>query len=180
MRTFWLLLLKLYFWKGDWKLIFVSTNQNSRFCNISIFAKILIVKDRVKAFHDFKNKQKRLWRNVFWHVKVGIFSKFIHHSVYIEIKHKCSSYQFHCYFAICIWVEARYFFLNNCVRHFQFSISFRSYQSLYFCSTKDMDSLTLKRNNSFESWNNRKSTFAFASRPLNLQNRRFENVSFSL
>ena len=42
----------------------------------------------------------------------------------------------------------------------------RFYQSLYFCSTKGMDSLTLKRHNSFQDENNRKATHSFASRPL--------------
>ena len=41
---------------------------------------------------------------------------------------------------------------------------FRFYQSLYFGSTKSMDSLTLKRHNSFQ--NNRKATYTFAPRPL--------------
>ena len=38
--------------------------------------------------------------------------------------------------------------------------------TLRFCSTKSMDSLTLKRHNSFQNKNNRKTTDSFAPRPL--------------
>ena len=47
-----------------------------------------------------------------------------------------------------------------------FSIPLCFYLSLYFCSTKRMESLTLNRHNSFHYKNNRKATHAFASRPL--------------
>ena len=52
---------------------------------------------------------------------------------------------------------------------FPFSIPFRFYYSLYFCSIKCMDTLTLKRHNSFQNENNRKATHSFASRPLILK-----------
>ena len=48
---------------------------------------------------------------------------------------------------------------------FQFSIPFRFYKSLYFCSRKCMGSLTLKRHNSFQNKTNRKATHTFAFRP---------------
>ena len=35
------------------------------------------VKDAVKAFDDFKNKQKNVWSNAFWYVKVCVFWKCI-------------------------------------------------------------------------------------------------------
>ena len=47
------------------------------------------------------------------------------------------------------------------------SVSFLS--SLYFCSTKCMDSLTLTPHNSFQNWNNRKATHSFAPRPLSFK-----------
>ena len=34
---------------------------------------IFFLKDTLKAFDDFKNKQKNVWSNVFWYVKVCIF-----------------------------------------------------------------------------------------------------------
>ena len=39
-------------------------------------------------------------------------------------------------------------------------------QSVYFCSAKTMDSLTLRRHDSFQNWNNRKDTHCFPPRPL--------------
>ena len=49
---------------------------------------------------------------------------------------------------------------------FPFLIPFRFYRSLYICSTKCMDSLTLKRHSSFENWNNTKATHIFSHTPL--------------
>ena len=41
------------------------------------------IKDTLKAFNGFKNKQKNVWSNVFWYVKVYIFWICIQ---YIEIR----------------------------------------------------------------------------------------------
>ena len=90
-----------------------------------------------------------------------------------------------------------------------FRFRFVFYQSLYFSSTKCMDSLTLKCHSSFQNQNNRKATHSFAPRPrifklqqevlkisdicmgwssrkteletnfFNLENRSFKNVNFS-
>ena len=49
---------------------------------------------------------------------------------------------------------------------FPFLIPFRFYQSLFFCSRKNMDPLTLECHNSFQNENNRKDIHTFASRPL--------------
>ena len=43
------------------------------------------------------------------------------------------------------------------------------YIYIIFCSTKSIDSLTLKHHNSFENYNNKKTTYAFAPRPLNFK-----------
>ena len=40
------------------------------------------VKDTLKAFIDLKNKQKIVWSNVFWCVKVFIFWKCIHYTIH--------------------------------------------------------------------------------------------------
>ena len=40
------------------------------------------IKDALKAFDDFKNKQKSVWSNVFWYVKVCIFWKCIQYTIY--------------------------------------------------------------------------------------------------
>ena len=85
----------------------------------------------------------------------------------------------------------------------------RFYKNLYFCSMKCIDSLTLKRHNSFQIKSNRKAIHSFAPKPLifklqqevlkfsdiyeswsspktdlvakflNFKNRNFENVSFT-
>ena len=41
-----------------------------------------ILKDTLKAFNDFKNKQKCVWSNVFWYVKVCILWKCIQYSIH--------------------------------------------------------------------------------------------------
>ena len=51
------------------------TSSMSRYCNI---------KDTLKAFGDFENKQKSVWSNVFWHVKVCIFWKCIQYNKHQE------------------------------------------------------------------------------------------------
>ena len=40
------------------------------------------IKDTLKAFDDFKNKQKSVWSNFFWYVKVCIFWKCIQYTIY--------------------------------------------------------------------------------------------------
>ena len=61
--------------------------------------------------------------------------------------------------------STRFVSLKLCVGSFIFdSVSFLL--SLYFCSTKCLDFLTLKPHNSFQNWNNRKIKHNFAPRPL--------------
>ena len=43
-----------------------------------------LFKDTLKAFDDFRSKQKSEWSNVFWYVKVCIFN-----ILYTDIKQKC-------------------------------------------------------------------------------------------
>ena len=43
---------------------------------------LLSLKDTLKAFDDFKNKQKSVWSNVFWYVKVYVFWKFIQYTIH--------------------------------------------------------------------------------------------------
>ena len=65
------------------------------------------------------------------------------------------------YFSFVILCELR----RKVLWDFPFSIPSRFYQSLYFCSTKSMNYLTLKRHNSFQNKNNKKATHSFALRP---------------
>ena len=57
-------------------------------------------------------------------------------------------------------------FISLKLWNFPFSIPFHFYSILYFCSTKCMDSLTLKRHDSYQNQNNRKATPSFAHRCL--------------
>ena len=41
-----------------------------------------VLKDTPKAFDDFKNKQKSVWSNAFWYVKVCIFWKCIQYTIH--------------------------------------------------------------------------------------------------
>ena len=59
--------------------------------------------------------------------------------------------------------STRFVSLKLCVR---FSIPFRFYWSLYFCSKKCKDSLNLNCHSSFQNGNNRKDTHNAAPRPL--------------
>ena len=62
-------------------------------------------------------------------------------------------------------LKTRFISLKLCVG-FGILIPFRFYQSLYFCSTKYVDSLTLNRHNSFQNQKKRKAIHIFAPRPL--------------
>ena len=99
------------------------------------------------------------------------------------------------YFAILVWAEAQWFVsLKLCVRFFNFdSVSFLL-KFTFICSIKYMDSLTLKRHNSFKikiiekpmtvllpdlyvSWNSLKTDLK--TNFLSLENSSFENLTFS-
>ena len=41
-----------------------------------------LFKDTLKTFNDFKNKQKSIWSNIFWYVKVCIFWKCIQYTIH--------------------------------------------------------------------------------------------------
>ena len=43
---------------------------------------LMSFKDTLKAFDDFKNKQKRVWSNSFWYVKVCIFWKSVQNIIH--------------------------------------------------------------------------------------------------
>ena len=44
--------------------------------------KISWFKDILKVFHDFENKQKGVWSNVFWYVKACIFWKCVQYTIH--------------------------------------------------------------------------------------------------
>ena len=47
-----------------------------------------VFKDTLKGLDDFKNKQKSVWSNVFWHVK-DVYSESVFNTLYIVIRYKC-------------------------------------------------------------------------------------------
>ena len=60
---------------------------------------VSIIKDTLKAFDDFKTKQKSVRSNVFWYVKVYIFWKCIQYTVHwdkTQILEKFSSDKINC------------------------------------------------------------------------------------
>ena len=100
-----------------------------------------------------------------------VYSESVFNTLNIEVKHwdKFSSDKINgtknAFFFLCdsytrwsTWFVS----LKLCV---EFSI-FDSVSFLYFCLTKCMDTLTLKRYNSFQNKNNRKTTHSFTPRPL--------------
>ena len=137
----------------------------------------------MKAFHDFKNKQKSVWSNVFWYVKVCRFWNCIQYTIHWDktqmLKKNHSdkingtknaffslsrapthhSFTFNLQFLCELKHKVR---LSKTVWDIPFLILFR----FYFCSTKCMDSSTLKRRNFFQNENNRKATHSSAPRPL--------------
>ena len=128
------------------------------------------LKDTLNAFNDFKNKQKNVWSNAFWYVEICRFCIYVFNTLYIEIKHKCQKNSFgenkrykKCPFFFFLQAPTHHSFGFNLRFLYElkykirlcktvwgiFHCRFRFYVILYFCSTKYMDSLTLKSHNSF-------------------------------
>ena len=132
----------------------------------------------MKVFDDCKNKQEGVWSNVLWHVKFCIFWNYIQYTKYwdkTQIKKQlkttttknASEHQI----ITVLVIDLRFLYkLKRKARFslwdFPFSIKFRFYWSLYLCSTKCMDSLTLKRHDSIQNPKSRKATHIFAPKPL--------------
>ena len=54
-------------------------------CNLYSTQRLKLLKDTLKAFNDFKNKQKNVWSNAFLYVKVEVY---LFNTLYIDIIHK--------------------------------------------------------------------------------------------
>ena len=118
--------------------------------------------DTLNAFNNFKNKQKTIWSNAFWYVKVCIFCKCIQHTIQwdkTQLKRIPSyningtknalffsrapthhSLTFNLRFLYELKHKVRF---SKTVCNFPFSSPFRFYWSLYGL-------LTLKRHDSFQ------------------------------
>ena len=118
-----------------------------------------------------KTSNKSVWRNAFWYVKVCIFWKCMQYTMYwnkakmlkkvpldkingkkdalffLSRAPSHHSFTFNLRFLYELKLKIR--LSKACVWDFPFSILFHFYLSLYSCSTKYMDSLTLERHNSF-------------------------------
>ena len=55
--------------------------SKQKFWGVTIFFTCVRFKDTQKAFDNFKNKQRNVWSNAFWYVKVCIFWKYIQYNV---------------------------------------------------------------------------------------------------
>ena len=138
-------------------------------------------------------RNKSVWSNVFWYVKLYIFWKFIQYPAIHWDKTEMSkkfpldkidkihflsfassdSSQFYFQFAILIWAEAQGSSLwKHKVRlsksecgNFSFWFHF-VFIKVYILFKKSMDSSTWKRHNSYQNKNNRKATHSFAPKPL--------------
>ena len=130
-----------------------------------------------------KTSNKSVWSNVFRFVKVYIFWKFTQYAkqwdkkISYGQKKRYKSALFFLSFAPIITVlllihnsytsgSTRFICLKLSVRFSIFDSVLDFIKSLYFCSTKSMDTLTLKRYNSTQNKNNRKATRSFAPRPM--------------
>ena len=49
---------------------------------------LLIAKDTVKAFNDFKNKQQKVYEGMLFDMQQYVYFESIFKALYIEIKHK--------------------------------------------------------------------------------------------
>ena len=77
------------------------------------------IKDTLKAFDDFKNKEKCVWRNVFWYVKGCIFWKRIQCTIHWDKTHvkKIHSDK------IDGTKNALFFFLSQASTHYSFAFN---------------------------------------------------------
>ena len=124
---------------------------------------------RIKRLSSYLETSSRsVWSNIFWYVKVCIFWMCIQYTIHwdkTQILKQLPSDKTNgtenALFSVANFNWSEFFFnlrffywlrhkirLSKAVWDFRFSIPFRFCQSLYFCSIKFMDSLTLKCHNS--------------------------------
>ena len=129
---------------------------------------LLALKDTLKAFKDFKNKQKCFWSIVFWYVKFNIQYTIDWMKIQMLKNSFCAKWilqKMQCFF----FCELQLIAVLLLIRNFNMSWSTRFVSQKviqgffifgpvsflldwYFCSTKSIDSLTLKRRNFFQNY----------------------------
>ena len=103
-----------------------------------------------------KPNQKRLKKNVLRSAYKNLKSDCKYFKYFLPQRRAIS--QFLCE------LKCKFRFSKSLRQIFHFRLRFVFIKVLYFCSTKSMDSLTLKRHNSFQNKNNGKALHSFASR----------------
>ena len=76
-QTFWNY--KYFTHNVRWKNIYAFVQLNHVIHPRHLYCSVML-HDTLKAFDDFKNKQKNVWSNVFWQIKVRIFWKCIQYT----------------------------------------------------------------------------------------------------
>ena len=130
-----------------WKNIYAFVQLNHVIHPRHLYCSVML-HDTLKAFDDFKNKQKNVWSNVFWQIKVRIFWKCIQYTTQWDKKQMLKKFllakttvQKMPYFFFCelqlitvlLLICDSYlswstrFVSLNCMWDFPFSISFRFY-----------------------------------------------------
>ena len=85
------------------------------------------LKDTMKAFNDFKNKQKSVWSNVFWYLKICIFWKCIQYTIHWDKTHmlkRVSSEKINS-------TKNEFFFLLQSLTHHSFPFLFVSWSTRF-------------------------------------------------
>ena len=131
------------------------------------------LRDNLKAFNDFKNKQKSAWSNVFWYVKVWLLES-VFNTLYIKkmqilrkfLRIKKTVQKMPSFFfrelqliAVLLLICNSYIHLSKTVCgifHFQFPFVLLKFIFSFSKMHEVFKYLTLKRHNSFQNENNRK------------------------
>ena len=161
----------------------VLKNYNCQYCNIS--SRIVFrpsqahscfvsqtspikrkLKDTPKVLVDFKSKQKSVWSNVFWYVKILIFWKCIQYSINWDKTQMLNI------FTVLLLISDSYMSCSTRLVYLKVCVGFSIFESVsfllkfvYFFSTECVESMILKRHSSFQNWN-KKTTQSFAPRLL--------------
>ena len=161
----------------------------------------MVLRIRWRLSTILKTSKKSVRSNLFWYVRACIFWKFIQFATNWDktqiLKNFCSNNTKNGLLFFCE-LQPITVLLLICDSYMSWStrfVSLKLYKGFsifvflsfllkfiflgsYFCSTKSVDSFTLKRHNSFQILNNRKATHSLAHRFL-CRNRKFQNSIIS-
>ena len=166
-----------FFYYDKWSKFAVTFLHSVTFLLIAISI-LITFKNTPKAFGKFENKQKSVWSNVFWYVKVFIFWNFIQHTIHwnkIQMLKKFTSDK------INVKKNPLFFFreLQLITPLLLIRDSYMSW-STRFVSIKALVGFSIfdpVLNDICMSWNSPKTDME--TNFLDLDNRSFENINFS-